>query len=168
MKFSKSLLVALSIAALALSGCQKTKKVFGMTKNPPNEFTVMQRAPLEVPPDYNLRPPQPGVKRPQEAARKKADVKAREAVLSKKRSLTRASVSKSESHLLTKVGANKADQNIRAKMDTEAYVEAHKHDDKNWLRKNLPFYKAPKDRNLIDPHKEAERLKEKQSANNTN
>ena len=160
MKLSKSLIFALPAAALTLAGCQQTKQVFGMKKNPPNEFTVMQRAPLEVPPEYNLRPPQPGVKRPQEASRKSAQQKAKDVVL-KNRKVSQKSAHKSnaEQRLLVKAGAPKADSSIRSKVDSEAYLAANKHDDKNWLRKNLPFYKGPKGKNVIDPKKEAERLK---------
>ena len=32
----------------------------------PDEFAVESRAPLTIPPDYDLRPPQPGAARPQE------------------------------------------------------------------------------------------------------
>src|SRR3546814_5174685 len=31
----------------------------------PDEFRVVSRAPLTLPPDYNLRPPEPGAPRPQ-------------------------------------------------------------------------------------------------------
>ncbi len=33
----------------------------------PDEFAVESRAPLTIPPEFNLRPPQPGAPRPQEA-----------------------------------------------------------------------------------------------------
>jgi len=33
----------------------------------PDEFAVESRAPLTIPPDFDLRPPQPGAARPQEA-----------------------------------------------------------------------------------------------------
>ena len=34
----------------------------------PDEFAVESRAPLTIPPEFNLRPPQPGAARPQEAS----------------------------------------------------------------------------------------------------
>ena len=37
-----------------------------MTKVTPDEFRVVTKAPLVVPPDYALRPPAPGEPRPQE------------------------------------------------------------------------------------------------------
>lgn len=65
----RSLRVAMMAAAVALlaSGCgQDTAKTFGLARDPPDEFQVATRAPLTVPPDFNLRPPQPGQPRPQE------------------------------------------------------------------------------------------------------
>ena len=46
---------------LALIGCQSVREATGAVKQPPDEFTVLTKAPLVIPPDYNLRPPQPGV-----------------------------------------------------------------------------------------------------------
>ena len=56
------------VACLALlAGCgADTARTFGLTRDPPDEFQVSSRAPLTVPPDFNLRPPQPGQPRPQE------------------------------------------------------------------------------------------------------
>ena len=41
-------------------------RTFGLTRDAPDEYTVTTRAPLSMPPDYNLRPPRPGSPRPQE------------------------------------------------------------------------------------------------------
>ena len=51
---------------LVLSACQDAKRALGYEKMPPDEFQVVQRAPLSMPPDFSLRPPQPGATRPQE------------------------------------------------------------------------------------------------------
>ena len=53
-------------AILTLSGCEKTKEQFDFSKKPPDEFAVVKREPLEMPPDFSLRPPTPGAARPQE------------------------------------------------------------------------------------------------------
>ena len=47
-------------ALLSLAGCDSIRAAAGLTKVPPDEFAVSTKAPLVVPPDYNLRPPQPG------------------------------------------------------------------------------------------------------------
>ena len=59
-------IVAASILMVALAGCSSIGKTFGIGKNPPNEFEVVSKAPLVVPPDYNLKPPRPGEPRPQD------------------------------------------------------------------------------------------------------
>lgn len=51
---------------LALSGCGNMRDTLGLGKNTPDEFAVVTRAPLSMPPTYELRPPQPGAPRPQE------------------------------------------------------------------------------------------------------
>ena len=55
-------------AALAgsaiLAGCSSNGS--GGGSNAPDEFRVVRKAPLTIPPDYNLRPPAPGEARPQE------------------------------------------------------------------------------------------------------
>lgn len=46
--------------AVALSGCSTLREAAGMDKQPPDEFAVLTKAPLVIPPDYNLQPPRPG------------------------------------------------------------------------------------------------------------
>jgi hypothetical protein len=43
-----------------LVGCDSIREAAGITKEPPDEFAVVTKAPLVIPPDYNLRPPKPG------------------------------------------------------------------------------------------------------------
>lgn len=49
-----------------LCGCADMKQMIGMDQAMPDEFAVESRAPLTVPPDFDLRPPEPGAPRPQE------------------------------------------------------------------------------------------------------
>src|SRR5271156_376489 len=58
----------LGASLLLLGGCSGDglARTFGLTRDAPDEYTVTTRAPLSMPPDYNLRPPRPGVPRPQE------------------------------------------------------------------------------------------------------
>lgn len=55
-----------SAGALLLQGCTDLKRSIGLEKTSPDEFAVESRAPLTMPPDFELRPPQPGATRPQE------------------------------------------------------------------------------------------------------
>ena len=55
-----------STGPLLLQGCTDLKRSIGLEKTSPDEFAVESRAPLTMPPDFELRPPQPGAARPQE------------------------------------------------------------------------------------------------------
>lgn len=55
-----TIILALSVAATALSGCESLRKAAGLNKKSPDEFAVTTKAPLVIPPDFNLRPPLPG------------------------------------------------------------------------------------------------------------
>lgn len=60
-----ALATAAAVAGAGLSGCGMGKAL-GVSKNSPDEFAVVSKAPLVLPPDYELRPPKPGAERPQE------------------------------------------------------------------------------------------------------
>ncbi|MBB5714246.1 DUF3035 domain-containing protein [Sphingomonas aerophila] len=56
--------IALGLAGVALlSGCGKR----GYDRARPDEFAVARQAPLVIPPDFALTPPQPGAARPQDS-----------------------------------------------------------------------------------------------------
>lgn len=50
----------LSISAVALMGCQTFREAAGLSKEGPDEFAVVTKQPLIIPPEYNLRPPRDG------------------------------------------------------------------------------------------------------------
>ncbi|HTV88170.1 MAG TPA: DUF3035 domain-containing protein [Stellaceae bacterium] len=51
---------------IGLTGCSNWRQFIGIDQPAPDEFAVEQRAPLTIPPDFDLRPPQPGAPRPHE------------------------------------------------------------------------------------------------------
>jgi hypothetical protein len=53
-------LTAIGGLALSMAGCESMRDAMGVSKQPPDEFAVVTKAPLIIPPDYNLRPPKPG------------------------------------------------------------------------------------------------------------
>ena len=65
-------LVPVSILCLAgsalIAGCTDFKKTIGLEPTLPDEFAVESRAPLTIPPEFELRPPQLGAARPQEVS----------------------------------------------------------------------------------------------------
>jgi len=63
---SLAVLCALSLSLAACGGGSSLKDSLGYGKSAPDEFDVITKAPLVMPPDFALRPPQPGAPRPQE------------------------------------------------------------------------------------------------------
>ena len=52
--------LAMGLCGVALTGCQSLRDAAGLQKKSPDEFAVTTKAPLVIPPDFNLRPPMPG------------------------------------------------------------------------------------------------------------
>ncbi|MEC7029138.1 MAG: DUF3035 domain-containing protein [Pseudomonadota bacterium] len=107
----------LLVAVLALSACDGAKKQLGLERQAPDEFAVVKRAPLEMPPDYTLRPPAPGAQRPQEMT---TDKEAQAVVFGAdaQQSAT-AAPRDGEAALLMSAGATNADDSIRRVVDQE-------------------------------------------------
>ena len=51
---------ALIVAAGLVSGCAEVRDAAGLAKKSPDEFQVMARPPLSLPPNFTLTPPTPG------------------------------------------------------------------------------------------------------------
>ena len=101
--------------SIALSNCQSVREATGVAKLAPDEFTVLTKAPLIVPPDYNLRPPQPGAA--DRNLSSPADM-ARDALFQQQDAATAAArlgqdYSEGERMLLARTGASLADPTIR-------------------------------------------------------
>jgi hypothetical protein len=120
MSFNRVIVAAALVAATGLAGCMSTRNALGMNKVTPDEFRVVTKAPLVVPPDFSLRPPAPGMPRPQELQPESA---ARTALLGAREGEAR---SDGEKLLVAKAGADKADPLIRYVVDDEFGGVAHK------------------------------------------
>ncbi|RAK62127.1 DUF3035 domain-containing protein [Phenylobacterium kunshanense] len=120
MSFNRVIVATALVAAAGLAGCQSTQKALGMSKVTPDEFRVVTKAPLVVPPDYALRPPAPGEPRPQELQPESA---ARNALLGQREGEQRTD---GEKLLVAKAGADKADPLVRYVVDDEFGDLAHK------------------------------------------
>lgn len=157
--------LAAGVAAAALGGCTDIKRAIGIEKVVPDEFAVVSRAPLALPPDYSLRPPQPGAPPTQEVA---AQDQARQAVFrgstQQQAALPPAAGARSggEGALLREAGVSAADPHIREVVteDQQATPEGGKS-----FVDRLLFWRSPsKPDQTLDPTKEAERIREAQAA----
>ncbi len=113
-------LVALIAATAAASGCSTLNQAVGNERIAPDEFRVVTNAPLTLPPDYALRPPQPGEARPLEGS---ATDEARQALFGQDLG-TRASTG--EQMLVANAGAETAPADIRQTVDFEGATIVHR------------------------------------------
>ena len=113
----KTLMLTTACAAMGLSACNTTTKALGLTKNAPNEFNILTKAPLVVPPEYNLRPPQIGTSSAENNYSQKS---AREALIG---DIDAAEPTRGEVVLMSKAGVGRANQEIRLEIDGVNGVE---------------------------------------------
>lgn len=148
--------------AVGLAGCGSLSEKLGFGKQSPDEFTVVKRAPLVLPPNYNLRPPQPGAPRPQE---KEPTERARSALLNsaggESRPQTGEQASAGEAALLRTAHADAADPDIREKIERETTALVAKNES---FTDRLLFWREPQPQGeIVDPAKEASRIRENQA-----
>lgn len=116
MKFRARSAGILAVVAIAgpLTGCSTWREATGANKDAPDEFAVVTKAPLIIPPDFNLKPPRPGAP----PANQVSSTDAAQAALYNTDPATAASsipgnMSTGEKLLLAYAGAATADSGIR-------------------------------------------------------
>jgi hypothetical protein len=155
MSINPVLRIASLVGLIALSACgDDLSKAIGLTRDSPDEFTVTTRAPLSMPPDYELRPPRPGASRPQELSERQQA----EAALAPDALLNAAptDVSPGQQALLQATGPS-APKNIRNTIDSEAPLDRPGQS----FTDHLMFWKpAPPVGTPIDAASESQRLRQ--------
>tara|TARA_Y100001960_G_C14759451_1_gene873170 strand:- start:1118 stop:1708 length:591 start_codon:yes stop_codon:yes gene_type:complete len=152
---------------LLLTACDGIKTQIGLAKSAPDEFTVVTKAPLIIPPDFTLRPPSPGAPDLQEVQVRE---EARRALLRTGRvqsdanagsdadNVTQPDRSRAEAYFLKDAGADKADPEIREVIRRETLALVEK--DSSFTRRLMFWRGGIGDESLVDAEKEAERLRE--------
>jgi hypothetical protein len=144
---------------VGLTGCEQSRDALGLNKKPPDEFAVVTRAPLVIPPEATLRPPRPGAQRPQEYQPSEQAQVALFDNVETPASDQSGGPSQAELALLRQAGAERANPNIRAllRQESSAYVRR----DARFVDR-LMFWRGapPPDGEVVDASKEAERLRE--------
>lgn len=178
----KTLTLSMMLATAALlSGCGGVKKELGLGRSNPDEFAVVSQAPLSLPPDYELRPPQPGAARPQDVTPAgQAEQSLFNGTDNSPSSgkgdyfpgvtpAPRTGVSQStlseggEDALLGMAGANKAPADIRRLVNRESTATA---EEEKSLRDSIVFWRDPPPAGtVVDANEEQKRLKDNQALN---
>ncbi len=143
------------LAAASLAGCGGgLKATLGLNPSMPNAFAVTTQAPLSMPPDYALRPPEPGAPRPQaiSAARSAEGILAPQSVLASQGG----AMSPGQQALLQAAGPP-APANIRAEVNAAAGLS---HRPQSFVDR-LMFWRGPPTQGIVvDPAREAQRLRQ--------
>ncbi|CAA7616295.1 conserved hypothetical protein [Candidatus Terasakiella magnetica] len=158
-KITRTALLAV-LLPLVISGCSEVKRSLGFEKSPPDEFQVVQRAPLSMPPDFKLRPPQPGAARPQEGTTRE---QARQVITGMRGTtpISQAGRTSGDMVLLKRVGADSIQPDIRILVNKEAQATAEA--DKSFADQ-IVFWRKPEPAGAaLDPTKETQRLRENQA-----
>lgn len=150
--------VCLSLTVLAIGACDGAKEQLGLEKKAPDEFQVVKRAPLELPPAYTLRPPAPGAPRPQE---QETVEQARQTVFGEKAQAVQTAPTTSEGALLQQAGASQIDPGIRNRVDQESAELVNEEQPVIDKLLNIGSDAEPHS-TVVDAEKEAERLRENQ------
>lgn len=110
-------LTALIAASASMTACASAGKRLGLTTTAPNEFNILTKAPLVVPPEYNLLPPRLGESSSENNYTQAA---ARKALIG---DIDPTEPSRGEIVLMTKAGVGRANQEVRLEIDGQNSVE---------------------------------------------
>lgn len=154
---------AIALGPMALGGCSEVRQAVGAEKTSPDEFQVRVRKPLSMPREYGLMAPRPGASRPQSD---RSRDRARQIVLESDKSrlgTPRArprlrGVTEEEAALLTKLGGNSMEPDIRLKVDRESDQIAESQ--KSFVDAIMFWKEKAKPGKAVDPKKEARRIQE--------
>lgn len=152
---------ALGAGLLALPGCGggDLRQSMGLVTPPPDEFLVVARRPLEMPPDLAaLPPPQAGA--PSRVEPNPAlDAQAALGLSPRAASEVPAAASRSEAALLAAAGAEAADGDIRERLGAEAPAPERRFGLDTLF--GIPIVQDPQaEAERLDPAAEARRLRE--------
>lgn len=147
----------LALVGATLAGCGSVRESLGLGRSAPDEFAVVDRPPLAMPPDFGLRPPTPGAPRPQEVD---ANIHAKDTLFGASETPVHhgAGASSAEQALLEQTGADKASSDIRATINNESTTTV---DTSPHLLDELLWWKeGAKSGSVVDAAGETTRIKE--------
>ena len=155
--------VAVIVAlVLPLGACEGIRNQLGLNKSSPDEFNVVTRAPLTLPPDYNLRPPDPGAPRPQETT---VQDRVKTALYGTVGDEASGPTTIGENALLARAGATEAVPDIRRLINEDNAIYA---EDNQGFVDSLIFWREDETSGVVvDPTKESQRLQEAEALGET-
>ncbi len=142
-----------------LSACSNTDNLIKLSEIPPDEFSVLRKDPLEIPPNFNLRPPGKSKKTNSLDPSEKAKDLLSDLISKKERINSHENLTKGDTILLKNTGFSERNYSIREILNTENALALQ-----NKGRVELLIEKLVGDssnENILDPEKELRRSQEK-------
>jgi len=135
--------------------------MLGLGKKAPDEFAVYSRAPLSLPPDFGLRPPEPGNDRPQlvmPSDQAKAALAGGKSGTQRPAEQAKPAGGPGVQALLRELKATDTDPNIRSEVNAETSILAQ---ESISFADKLIFWRQPDlPGTVVDAAKESKRLQE--------
>lgn len=164
---------AVAFCALAISGCSSNtvKDTLGLNRSVPDEYRVVSRPPLSVPPVFSLRPPSATALEPGQVSASaqaesiitggnengslRADTSIKPVEI--KGAAKPVNLDKADSLFLQRAGAEKANTHVREEMVEERYVKMEEKENAPWW--DVFDWTADKKDPMVDAQKETDRIK---------
>ncbi|MEQ1789488.1 MAG: DUF3035 domain-containing protein, partial [Rickettsiales bacterium] len=178
------ILTTCSLLAVTACGGSSVKETLGLGRKAPDEFRVVSRPPLSVPPQFNLRPPSASAESPSIIpADKQAESIITGNPLEKNNDLRNGEVdtavmpvdstslpsatsekkADSESQFLKNIGADKADPNVRNELMQKRIAIQEKNENESWWN---AFSTTSKEKaTLVNAKEEAKRIQTNKAEN---
>lgn len=157
---NKNAILMIVAVAVSISACSDIRQTLTTTKAVPDEFSVYTRAPLTMPPDYGVRP-LPGdqdqintVATSQQTARRVLLENSRQTVVPVQ------SATPGTTALLTRVGVQNADPDIRQALNRETTIYA---EEDQSVMDNIMFWKDTQTGTIVNADEETKRIQETQA-----
>jgi hypothetical protein len=153
------------LACMLLSACSggTVKQTLGLDRSAPDEFRVVSRPPLSVPPEFNLRPPSATDSGP---ASPPASLQAQSLVTGKNinsDTISEAAKTTGEAAFLKNAGADKADASVREKLVEERISRQQQVEEAPWW--DIMAKKPEKADPMVNAQGEKERIEKNKEAN---
>ncbi len=140
----KTTMLATLLIVVACSG--GFRDAVGLRRSAPDEFKVVSNAPLATPPEFTLRPPVPGAKRPQELD---IEQQAKDILLDKSTRNKDSGESKGESAFLKRADIQRANPDIKNVLTQEELDAAKAEKKKGFLDKISSYASLKSDKEPV-------------------
>jgi hypothetical protein len=156
--------MACLLLPLLLAACEGgMQQSLGLTRDAPDEFTVVSRPPLSLPPDFDLRPPSPGEEGPRvlDTQSQARSLLTGATPLGQAAGATASQPQGGAARLLSRAGADGAQADIRDVLKQDARTPVDTSGAKTLMEKLAGDEKREP---TVDAAKETERLRENREA----